>query len=73
MTTYVANLGVLTLTTAEKNAVASAVGYEDAQGMISAVNCSLQETIIQLTRLAGIIPAGSNLTAINNVLTLLQS
>lgn len=73
MTTYIANLGSIALTAAEKNAVASAVGAEDAQGMLSAINNTLVETIAQLQRLATYVPAGTNLTAINNAITQLQT
>lgn len=73
MTTYIANLGTLTLTATEKNTVASSVGYEDAQGMLSAINASIQESIVQLQRLATYVPAGANLTAINNAITQLQT
>ncbi len=73
MTTYIANLGTIALTAAEKSAVAGAVGYEDAQGMLSAINNTLVETISQLQRLATYVPAGTNLTAINNAITQLQT
>ena len=73
MTTYIANLGTITLTSTEKNTVAGSVGYEDAQGMLSAINASIQESIIQLQRLATYVPAGTNLTAINNAITQLQT
>lgn len=73
MTTYVANLAGLTLTAAEKAAVAGAVGYEDAQGMLVAVSNQLILSITQLQRLATYVPAGANLTAINNAIASLQS
>lgn len=73
MTTYIANLGTIALSATEKNAVASAVGAEDAQGMLSAINNTLVETIAQLQRLATYVPAGTNLTAINNAITQLQT
>ncbi|TXD58876.1 hypothetical protein FUT88_13445 [Ralstonia sp. TCR112] len=73
MTTYIANLGTIALSATEKNAVASAVGAEDAQGMLSAINNTLVETIAQLQRLATYVPAGANLTAINNAITQLQT
>lgn len=73
MTTYIANLGSVNLTSTEKNTVASSVGFEDAQGMLSAVNASVQEAIVQLQRLATYVPAGANLTAINNAITQLQT
>ncbi|MDR9052073.1 hypothetical protein [Burkholderia multivorans] len=73
MTTYIANLGALALTTTEKNTVANSPGFEDAQGMLSAINASIQESIQQLQRLATYVPAGTNLTAINNAITQLQT
>lgn len=73
MTTYIANLATLALTTTEKNTVANSPGYEDAQGMLSAISASIQESILQLQRLATYVPAGTNLTAINNAITQLQT
>jgi hypothetical protein len=73
MTTYIANLATLTLTANEKGTVAAAVGAEDAQGMLSAISAQLILTIAQLQRLATYVPAGTNLTAINNAIASLQT
>lgn len=73
MTTYIANLATIALTPTEKNTVAGAVGYEDAQGMLSAISNSIIESIAQLQRLATYVPAGANLTAINQAITALQT
>lgn len=73
MTTYVANLATLTLTATEKSTVAGSVGYEDAQGMLVAISNQLILTIAQLQRLATYVPAGTNLTAINNAIASLQT
>lgn len=73
MTTYVKSLGSLTLTANEQSTVQGSVGSEDAQGMLSAISNTLQESIIQLQRLATYLPAGSNLTAINNAIASLQT
>ena len=73
MSTTFSTLASMTLTSAEKQTVAAAVGFEDAQGMLSAINVSLAETLIQLQRLATYVPSGTNLTAINAAITALQS
>jgi hypothetical protein len=73
MTTYIAALGTIALTQTEKNTVASSPGFEDAQGMLSAINNAIQESIVQLQRLATYVPSGTNLTAINNAITQLQT
>lgn len=73
MTTYIANLSTLSLSATEKSTVEGAVGAEDAQGMLAAISNTIQETIVQLQRLATYVPAGANLTAINNAITQLQT
>lgn len=73
MTTFVANLATLSLSAAEKAAVAAAVGYEDAQGMVAGISLDLQLIITKLQRLATYVPAGANLTAINNAIASLQT
>lgn len=70
MTTF-STLAAMNLTTAEKAAVQAAGGYEDAQGMLSAINASLAETKMQLTVLAASVPGGTNLTAIQAAITAL--
>jgi hypothetical protein len=64
MTTF-STLAAMKLLAAEQSAVQVAVGYEDGQGMLSAINNAITETTAQLTRLAAYVPAGANLTAIN--------
>lgn len=73
MTTYVANLATLTLSASEKSTVAAAVGAEDPQGMLSGISNDLQLIITKLQRLATYVPAGANLTAINNAIASLQT
>jgi len=70
MTTF-STLAAMTLLAAEQSAVQVAVGYEDGQGMLSAINNTIAETKAQLTRLAAYVPAGTNLTAINAAITAL--
>lgn len=70
MTTF-STLAAMQLTSAEKAAVAAAAGYEDAQGMLSAINASIAELKIQLNALATNVPSGTNLTAIQAAITAL--
>ncbi|ADE12148.1 hypothetical protein [Sideroxydans lithotrophicus] len=70
MTTF-STLAAMQLLTAEKAAVQAAGGYEDGQGMLSAINATIAEVKLQLTVLAANVPAGTNLTAINAALTAL--
>lgn len=62
-------LKAITFLATEIAAVEAAVGYEDATGVLSTVVDELAETIAKLNRLATYVPAGSNLTAINNAIT----
>ncbi len=70
MTTF-STLAAMQLTAAEQSAVQSANGFEDGQGMLSAINNSVEDIKLQLTRLATYVPAGANLTAIQAAITAL--
>lgn len=59
------DLAAITFTAGELAASATATGYEDAQGMLSAINNSLADAKAQLSRLSGVVGAGSNKTKID--------
>lgn len=70
MTTF-STLAAMTLLTAEQSAVQVAVGYEDAQGMLSAVNNEVAQLTAKLTRINSFMPSGTNKTAIAACITAL--
>lgn len=66
------SLKTIALTATEQQTVQAASGSEDATGVLSAVVNELGEIVAQLTRIAGLLPAGANLTAINTIVTTLS-
>ncbi len=70
MTTF-STLAAMQLLPAEQSTIQVAVGYEDAQGTLSAINNEVAAVTAKLTRISGLIPAGTNKTAIDAAISAL--
>lgn len=70
MTTF-STLAAMTLTAGEQSAAQAAVGYEDAQGMLSSINNDIANVKARLSQISSVIGAGTNKTAIDAAVTAL--